>query len=119
VDGALRALRRKECVAMLMDRDYSRRKEYTRFLGAPARLPMGVATIAVRTGAPVLQGYLFREPDDTFRFRICRPLYVSRRDSVREVHEALCDNLAAAVAEHPTQWFKFEPMWETQAWEVA
>jgi KDO2-lipid IV(A) lauroyltransferase len=118
VDGALRAISRRECVALLMDRDYSQRDDKTLFLGAPARLPLGVATIAVRTGTPIFQGFLIREPDDTFRFKLYRPIFPSRHDSVQEVHEVLCANLASAICESPTQWFMFKNFWKAKPSEA-
>jgi KDO2-lipid IV(A) lauroyltransferase len=118
VDGALRAIARKECVALLTDRDYSQRDDQTIFLGAPARLPLGVATIAVRTGTPIFQGFLVREPDDTFRFKLYRPIFPSRHDSVQDVHAVLCANLASAICESPTQWFMFKNFWQVKPREA-
>jgi lauroyl/myristoyl acyltransferase len=112
VGGCLRALARREFVALLMDRDYTRNGERTVFCGRPARFPRGAATFAVRTGCPILEGYLLRQPDETFLMKWLPPLYPEEWGSVHEVQMALCSHLERVVCDYPTQWFMFEPFWE-------
>jgi lauroyl/myristoyl acyltransferase len=112
VAGCLRALARREFVALLIDRDYGHNGERVTFCGRPARFPRGAATFAVRTGCPILQGYLLRQPDETFLMKWAPPLRPREWGSVHEVQTALCAHLERVVCEYPTQWFMFEPFWE-------
>jgi KDO2-lipid IV(A) lauroyltransferase len=112
VSGCLRALARREFVALLIDRDYSRNGEAVEFCGRPARFPRGVATFSVRTGCPILQGHLLRQPDETFLMKWESPVDPVEQGSVRAVQSLLCARLESIVCEYPTQWFMFEPFWE-------
>lgn len=111
VPGSLRALGRREAVALLMDRDYSGRGRNFEFFGRPAQFPVGAATLAVRTGSLAFAGFLMRQPDDSFLLKTW-PAIETRRDmNVDEVQGVLCRRLEETVAEYPTQWFMFERFW--------
>jgi len=112
VSGCLGALARREFVALLIDRDYSRNGERVMFCGRPARFPRGAATLSLRTGCPILQGYLLRQPDETFLMKWLTPLYPDGQKDAGALQAVLCANLEREVCEHPTQWFMFEPFWE-------
>jgi len=66
VGGVLRALRRKEVVALLVDRDFSRHQDRLMFFGRPARLPRGPARLAAISGAMVLPGFLLKWTTPSF-----------------------------------------------------
>lgn len=113
--GVLEALKNKEHVAVLADRDYtSHRDEPILFFGCPARLPSGPARIAVKTGAPVAPIFILRQDDDTFRLRFHPPIIPSPDTSVEQMRLRIRDAIESEIARQPMQWFMFDDFWQTQ-----
>jgi len=107
----LHALKKKEFVAVLADRDYSPRNDLVRFFGSPARLPRGPAQLCVKTGAPLLPGFLLRQKDDTFLLRFHKPIVPSAGALATDVQRELCDVLEMEIEKNPEQWFMFDDFW--------
>src|SRR5207244_645474 len=61
--AAFAALRAGECVAVLADQDAGRRGAFVDFFGIPTSTPRGPAELSLRTGAPIVCGFLVRRPD--------------------------------------------------------
>lgn len=118
VPELIRALRRNECVALLADRDYSRRTEFVTFCGASACLPRGPAWLAQKTGAPILPGFMLRQPDDTFVLRFYPPIDPAGL-AAEAIQRQIGTVLEDAVARNPHQWFMFERVWEGQTYGQA
>jgi len=109
--GTLEALKRGEFVALLADRDYSQRRDFSIFFGTPARFPRGPATLCVKTGARIMPAFLLRQPDDTFLLRFHKPIDAGGTASVEDIQAQLCRVLEAEIGENPTQWYMFEEFW--------
>lgn len=111
--GVLQALKNKEHVAMLADRDYTTHQdEPILFFGRPARLPSGPARIAVKTGCPVVPTFLVRQEDDTFRLRFHPPIVPTPEMSVQQMRLRIRDALESEIARNPLQWFMFDDFWQ-------
>lgn len=108
----IEVLRRGEFVALLADRDYTPRHQPVDFFGAPACLPRGPAWLASHYQVPVVAGFLLREKDDRFTFRLYPPLNESGDMSEEAIHFRIRDILQEAIMDAPTQWFMFENLWE-------
>lgn len=115
VSQLLQALRQKAFVALLADRNFSDHHGPFTFFGAPARLPRGPATLAVRTGAPVLPAFILREADDTFLMRFHPPIVAERGTRVAEVQQRICAVLEQEIGSRPEQWFMFERFWPEES----
>ncbi len=114
----LRALKRGEILAFLVDVPPPDQTITVDFLGAPAEVSSTPARIALRTGAWVVPAMVVRGPQkDT----IIRPILDVRgvryeptgdedRD-VRTVTSLIMRSFESVVREHPEQWFIFRPMW--------
>ena len=111
VRGIYSALLRKELVALLGDRDYSPRHHEVAFFGAPARLPIGPAKLCIATGAPILPGFLIRQPDDTFVLRIHPPIS-GEGLSLAEAQGRMVGVLEDEISQNPSQWFLFDEFWK-------
>jgi lauroyl/myristoyl acyltransferase len=110
--SVLACLKRNEVVVLLADLDFSNRDHRVPLFGRPARLPRGPAVMAARSGAPVLPGFVLREPGDTFRFRLYPPIIPDRPRSVDDLQSQICGVLEDAIGDHPDQWFAFQPLWQ-------
>lgn len=110
------ALERNEMVALLADRDYSKRTDLVTFCGAAACLPRGPAWMAAKTGAPVVPGFMLRKPDDTFVLRMYPPIVpgpeMNREAVQREIGKVLEDGVCA----NPSQWFMFHKVWDGRSY---
>ena len=104
-------LKRNELVVLLADLDCSRGRRDVPFFGKPARLPRGPAVLAKRSGAPILPAFVLRQSDDTFCFRAYPPILPDRSQSVHDIQTCICAALEELIADHPDQWFAFEPLW--------
>ncbi len=112
----LAALRRNEIIALMVDRDISGSGVLVPFFGAPARLPAGPATLALRSGAPVLPAFTIRRPDGRFEGVVEPPIPVVRSGKLRADVERTTRMIAARleyyIGGHPEQWTMFQPVWE-------
>ncbi|HJS72348.1 MAG TPA: phosphatidylinositol mannoside acyltransferase [Acidimicrobiia bacterium] len=108
------AIRQNKAVALLSDRDLKGRGVEVEFFGEKTTLPPGPATLALRTGAPILPvGCYFR--DGGHRVVIHPPLPVpaggSRPEQVVALTQALAERLEAIISEAPSQWHLVQPNW--------
>lgn len=110
-NSTLACLKRNELVVLVADRAFSNQTRCVPFFGRPARLPRGPAVLAARSGAPILPGFVLRQPDDTFRCRMCPPIIPDRSRSVDDIQARICSVMEDVIAKHPDQWFAFEPLW--------
>ncbi len=113
--GVMEALRRKECVAMLADRDFTAHPVPIEFFGRTARLSSGPARVALKTQAPLVPAFLLRQPDDTFLLRVHPPLIPAPDMTVAALQARIRDVLETEIARTPVQWFIFDDFWNSHA----
>ena len=116
--GVLRALKRGEILAMLIDVPDPDQTVVVDFLGAPAEVSDVPARIALRTGAWVVPAAVLRGPQ---RDTIIRPIidtqtarYEATGDEKRDIlalTQLIMRALERFVLEHPEQWYIFRSMW--------
>jgi len=110
----LRSLRAGEIVGLLGDRDLSGNGVPVEFFGAMTTLPVGPATLALRTGAPLLVCAVYFEGSGHGGF-ISAPLDTSRHaaihEDVRRVTQELAHVFERLVRRAPEQWHVFQPNW--------
>ena len=119
--GRIEVMRRLEeaifankAVALLSDRDLNRKGVQVEFFGEKTTLPPGPATLALRTGAPLLPvGCYFK--DGGYRVVVHEPLTIpeqgSRSEKVALVTQALAIRLEEIISEAPEQWHLVQPNW--------
>lgn len=110
----LRLLKKGEMISLLADRDFSNRDDRIPFFGKPARFPRGPALLSMKTGAPILPGFLLRQVDDTFLIRVHKPLEPADFRDDYEMRCALGNILEKEIGENPHQWFIFHDFWNHQ-----
>ena len=110
-----RALRGNELVALLGDRDFTRSGIPVDFFGRKAIMPKGPATFSYRLGAPIVPVFLVREPDDTFKFFVEKPIIcppgLDEKTAVKELTVKCLAVIESCVKKYPTQWFVFRNIW--------
>jgi phosphatidylinositol dimannoside acyltransferase len=99
-----RRLRDGRVVCLLADRDLSRHSVAVSMLGEPARLPIGPALLAQRTGAlllPVTTAYEGRH----MHLRVHEPIDVGGGDSaIEEATASVADVFSAEIRRDPADW---------------
>lgn len=112
----LAVLRCKEGLAILVDRPVDRNGVLVTFFGRQTHVPAGAATLAVRTGAPVLPAVLVRN-DETggYLLHIGEPILREATGSVARDVEVLSQRVMSWLEEmirrYPDQWYMFRSMW--------
>jgi KDO2-lipid IV(A) lauroyltransferase len=111
--GLFRALRRGENLVLFCDGGYRPGDVPVELCGEATTLPIGPATLAARTGAPMLPVACRRMSDDRFSARGLPTIHCAGDDPA-EIHratQALADALGEVLAEDPGQWYMFRPVW--------
>ncbi len=107
---ALRALRRNEVLLLACDIDKGGSGVPVRFLGRRVFLPAGPATLSLKTGAPLIPGYMRRRPRGGHESRLLDPLPQppgGAGEAVAELTQAIASCFEEMIWAEPTQWFAF------------
>ncbi len=115
--GLIRALRRGEMIALLIDVDAPGQSVTVDFFGAPTEVSAGPARLALRTGARVMPSVVLRGEDDPTRIVPVvdgsidfTPTGDEERD-VRDLTQVIMRSLEREVRKRPDQWYIFRRMW--------
>ena len=121
------ALGRGRLVCLLCDRDLQGNGVPVEFFGERTTLPGGPATIALRTGVPLMPAAVpWREHA---RHGWCRPpLKIERtkgtrlREDIQRVTQMIADEFEIMIRETPEQWHLLNPNWPSDyaalGWEI-
>lgn len=111
---ANRALRDNAILCLLCDRDLTGNGIEVEFFGEKTTLPAGPATIALRSGAPLVPGAVFTD-EGKHRGVVRPPIDTTRRGRFREdvarITQELADELEELIRMAPEQWHLFQPNW--------
>jgi phosphatidylinositol dimannoside acyltransferase len=117
------ALRNHELVAIAADRDVGSATLTVEFFGHSARLPSAPATLALRTGCPVVVGSIRRSSPGRFVGRMELVDWAptgDRRADLAILTQRITDMLAVRIAEAPEQWWgAFQPVWDDLTMETV
>jgi KDO2-lipid IV(A) lauroyltransferase len=113
-----RCLAANRIVAMLVDRHFGRDRVAVTLFGRVVWLLRTPLLMAQVTGAPVLPCFIERIGPGRFRARPGNPIYVAsdipRDEAITVAAQAVADDLAARVREHPEFWYHFYRYWDAQ-----
>jgi KDO2-lipid IV(A) lauroyltransferase len=108
------ALAQNKAVALLSDRDLRGRGVAVEFFGEMTTLPPGPATLAIRTGAPLLPVAPYFEDGGhrvVVRPAIPVPEVTPRSEQVRIMTQALAREMEDLIRANPRQWHLVVPNW--------
>ena len=111
----VRALKRGHLVCLLSDRDLQGNGVPVEFFGERTTLPAGPATIALRTGVPLMPAAVFWR--EQARHGLCRPPLVLERtggrlrDDIVRGTQMIANEFEQLIAEAPEQWHLLNPNW--------
>ena len=113
--AVLKALRANQIVGLLCDRDIGGGGIEVELFGERTTLPGGPATLALRTGAPLLPTAVYFEGHGRHRGVIRPGLDLTRQGSLRvdvtRITQDLAHELELLIRAAPEQWHVFQPNW--------
>ncbi|HXH57750.1 phosphatidylinositol mannoside acyltransferase, partial [Iamia sp.] len=110
-----KALKAGHVLALLCDRDLAGTGIAVDFFGEPTTLPGGPATLALRTGAPLIPAAVTFDIDGGHLGVALPPLDTERRGALRadvaRVTQDLAHALEVLIRRAPDQWHLLQPNW--------
>jgi KDO2-lipid IV(A) lauroyltransferase len=115
----LRCLKRNEVVGLLPDQDVDRFPGiYVDFFGRPAYTAVAPVKLALKTGAPILIGFLIRGPHNRYRLvlrGVLRPVIETTYEEAVEKYTIQWMNIfEGVIREYPEQWMWMHDRWKTR-----
>ncbi|MDR1951915.1 MAG: lysophospholipid acyltransferase family protein [Elusimicrobiota bacterium] len=114
----LRALKKGEIIAMLVDQDTDVPSVFVNFFGRKAWTPSGLASLALRTGAEVLIGIDRRDGKFNHTTIIEGPVRIETSGDfdkdVVDLTQKATSMLEDHIRKYPDQWVWFHKRWKTQ-----
>lgn len=115
----LRALRANECVAILIDQHIASVDAVkVDFFNRPAATTSALATLALRTGAPLVPAFALPLSGGRYRLVYEHPVELppaGSADPIREVTQRCTDVLEMYVRRHPHLWLWMHRRWRDEA----
>jgi lauroyl/myristoyl acyltransferase len=111
--GLFKVLRENGTLVLFCDGGYRRSDVPVELCGEPTTFPIGPATLAAKTGAPLLPVWCRRDGDDRFDARGL-PFVACTSTEPAEIYratQAVADALGGVIADDPGQWYMFRPVW--------
>jgi KDO2-lipid IV(A) lauroyltransferase len=112
----IRALKNNEVAGLVSDRDLVGNGVEVEFFGERTTLPGGAATLALRTGAPLICVCVYSGPGRNWHTAVVHaPLDTTRKGTLREDIARVTQDVARTF-EHdircrPEQWHMYQPVW--------
>ncbi len=121
--SVISTLRRGGLVGLLSDRDLPGTGVEVEFFGETTTMPPGPATLALRTGAPLMTAAVYSGPGADHRAIVEPPLDTTRHGSLRSDVSRLTQQIATRfeglIRRAPEQWHVFQPLWPSDRSESA
>lgn len=119
VRPVLRALAAGRLVGILLDQNAARHEGvFVPFFGDVASTSRSIAVLALRTGAPVLPIFTWRERRGHHRISVGAPMFAlaggAPADAVLDLTRRCTQAIEEAVRRHPEQWLWMHARWRTR-----
>jgi KDO2-lipid IV(A) lauroyltransferase len=114
----LRAFEHNELVSFFIDQNGGHSGLPLTIFGRETMIPRGAAEFALKTGTPVVFGYIVREVGNRHRIVISEEIALSRSGDFTTDIQAntvkFWELIQAAIREHPDQWLWMHRLWDTE-----
>jgi Kdo2-lipid IVA lauroyltransferase/acyltransferase len=111
-------LKRGEVLGLLIDQDTRVQGVFVDFFGEKAFTPRAAADLALRTGAAIVMGFIFRRPDGGHRIELGRiPLPPSTSDRDADsvaLTQTMTSAIERAIRSAPEAWVWMHQRWKTR-----
>lgn len=117
------ALRRNECLAMLVERPRAGSGAPVQFFGRPTEFSSGPALLHHHTGAAVIPAYVVQTGRAGYRAFIEPAVEMSTASDAGEAVAAntqkIADRFEAVIRQYPEQWYNYVPIWPETSTSTA
>lgn len=103
------ALRDNQIIALVGDRVFSSSSRPMDFMGEKKMIPRGPASLAVKTGASIIMGFVSRDDQDRHVLEFSKPMPEGLTED--EYLEAYTRAIEAQIRKYPAQWLMFREFW--------
>ncbi|MFH0778795.1 MAG: lysophospholipid acyltransferase family protein [Candidatus Eisenbacteria bacterium] len=114
-----RALHNNEVVVLLVDGDVFVNGLSLDFFSRPARIPSGAAALSLRTGAPIVPGYVRAEGGFRFEVVVDEPIFPhstgNKSEDVEKLTRQVLSKVESYIEENLDQWCIFREIWSSPA----
>lgn len=114
-DLMVEALKGGKILALLCDRDLKGSGVEVEFFGERTTLPPGPASLALRSGSPIVCVNVRNLDDGTWVGHAMDPIYADgsgdREAVIQETMQEVASKLEELIREDPAQWHMFMPAW--------
>ncbi|MCJ7653661.1 MAG: phosphatidylinositol mannoside acyltransferase [Actinobacteria bacterium] len=114
-DEMVSSLRQGTMLALLCDRDLKGSGVEVEFFGERTTLPPGPASLALRSGSPIICVNVRNMDDGTWVGHATEPIYVrdsgDRDQVIQGAMQEVARSLEGLIREDPAQWHMFMPAW--------
>ncbi len=122
VRAMLRVLREGKILGILPDQHTERGGIWLPFMGHLACTAPGPATLAQRTGSPIVPAFARRTEDDRVDLYFLPPIEVpdtgDRQADIRVATQMINDELSSEIMAHPEQWIWMHRRWREPPEEI-
>lgn len=116
-NSCLQALKRNEIVAIVGDRAFGESGIDVEFFGKKARIPRGPALFSIKTGAPLIAGFIYKEDEKSENYRVVmeKPIVINDgvplRRQLENTMRCFIARFESYIKEYPSQWYVFHRIW--------
>ena len=114
-DEMVSALKQGIMLALLCDRDLRGSGVEVEFFGEKTTLPPGPASLAMRSGSPIICVNVRNLDDGSWVGHATEPIYVrdsgNKDEAVQSAMQHIARTLEGLIREDPSQWHMFMPSW--------
>jgi len=115
----MKALRQGRAIAILIDQNVRGDGGlFIDFFGRPASTTPALATLAFRSGAPIVPVFSWFRPDGRLHVSYRQPIVAERRgaieDDIRDLMRACTDLLEEEIRRRPESWLWMHDRWRTR-----
>jgi KDO2-lipid IV(A) lauroyltransferase len=114
-DEMVSALKQGIMLALLCDRDLKGSGVEVEFFGEKTTLPPGPASLAMRSGSPIICVNVRNLDDGSWVGHATEPIYVrdsgNKDEAVQSAMQHIARTLEGLIREDPSQWHMFMPSW--------
>ncbi|MEI7553830.1 lysophospholipid acyltransferase family protein [Candidatus Chlorohelix sp.] len=114
-----RVLKRNAVVCMAIDRDVNGEGHMMEFFGADAPIPLGVAEVALRTGAEIIFVHPYRTSNSKHIIDILPGFSPetnapNKQEAVRELTARMLREVEKLIRRTPDNWMVLQPIWKKE-----
>ncbi|OGC88848.1 MAG: hypothetical protein A2142_06130 [candidate division Zixibacteria bacterium RBG_16_48_11] len=109
-------LQHNNFVAMLADQDAGKKGVIVEFFGQPVSVHRGPAYFAIKSGAPIITGFIVRNSSNKLKVQVQEPFYPrltgKEEEDTKRILQEITSRIEEFVRKYPDHWF-----WPHRRWK--